>query len=51
MTYLQDNKIVSHVSGIETVGWEKVAAGRGASDEKGDREGNFLARFDSGGGG
>ena len=50
LTYLQDNKIVSHVSGIETVGWEKVAAGRGASEE-GDREGNFLARFDSGGGG
>ena len=23
LTYLQDNKIVSHVSGIETVGWEK----------------------------
>ena len=35
LTYLQDNKIVSHVSGIEAVGWEKVAAGRGASEEGG----------------
>ena len=29
LTYLQDNKIVSHVSGIETVGWKKWPRERG----------------------
>ena len=39
LTYLQDNKIVSHVSGIETVGWEKwPPVEEQATDEEGDRE-------------